>query len=71
MLGRPAQLLRLQGEALAGNLADGALLGGRVALMNITAYGTYPFLHGKNPPVIEVVLLGFRLPSMYQKDAFL
>ena len=45
MLGGPAQLLSLQGELAAGNLADRALLGGRVALMNITTYGTYPFFH--------------------------
>ena len=45
MLGGPAQFLGLEREALAGNLADGAFLRGRVALMDVTADGADPFFH--------------------------
>jgi hypothetical protein len=45
MLGSPGHLTGLLDELGSRNLADGAELGGRVALMNVTAYRTYPFFH--------------------------
>jgi hypothetical protein len=45
MLRRPGQLLRLQRETLTGNLADRALLRGRIPLVDVAANRTYPFFH--------------------------
>ena len=48
MLGSPAHLALLLGELRAGDTALGALLGGHVTLMNITANRANPLLHSKN-----------------------
>ncbi len=45
VLGSPAHLSLLFFELAAGDLADGAELGGIVALMDVTAYGANPFCH--------------------------
>ena len=53
----PGLFLGLQGELLTGDIADGALLGGSVAFMNVTTYGAYPFCHNNLPPKIINTLL--------------
>ena len=57
VLGSPGLLLGLQGELLTGDIADGALLGGSVSFVNVTAYGAYPFCHNNLPPKIINTLL--------------
>ena len=45
VLGGPAHLSLLFFELAAGDLADRAELGGIVSLVDVTAYGAYPFCH--------------------------
>ena len=45
VLGSPGLVIGLERELAAGNLALGAELGGRIAFVNIAAYGANPFLH--------------------------
>ena len=54
MLGSPAQLTLLLGELGGGNTALGALLGGILTLINITADRADPLLHSKCPPFILI-----------------
>jgi hypothetical protein len=43
-----AFLLYELNELICANLAKGALLGSCITFVNITAYGTFPFLHSCN-----------------------
>ena len=52
MLSCPGLLLGLLDELAAGDIADGALLRGSVAFVNVTTYGAYPFCHNNLPPKI-------------------
>ena len=58
VLGGPGLLFRLQQELVAADVADRALGGGNITLVNITANRTDPLFHSKFPPFYSA-FIGF------------